>query len=134
MPQTTEPWGQYQYNADIMQTGVNDVMAATLFGSPSYPSYSTPAQSVAPAGSTSAAPTGGFGGEPAAVWIVLIVLLVALKIFSEHPGSKLNPAYIKVGGYNLMAIGLASATFFIAMKVIAFYVPVPGFKTFSAAL
>ena len=48
-----------------------------------------------------------FFGEPIAFWLGLILLLFGLKFLSERvPASGLNPADIKIGGYNFLAVGV----------------------------
>lgn len=77
-----------------------------------------------------------FAGEPFAVWLGFIVLLIALKVFSERPSTLggANPAYLKIGGYNIMAVGLAAAVFVILMKAIFNKIRVPGLTEFANAL
>lgn len=75
-------------------------------------------------------------GEPFAVWLGFIVLLIALKVFSERPSTLggANPAYIRIGGYNILAVGLAAAVFVILMKAIFNKIRVPGLTEFANAL
>lgn len=77
---------------------------------------------------------GNVVGEPVAVWLWLIVLLFVLKFFSERKNSPLNPADIQIGGYNVIAIGLSAAVTFIVIKIAAAYAPLPGLKSFAAAI
>lgn len=78
-------------------------------------------------------------GEPAAVWVGLLILLVSLKALSELKsrevfGEEVNPGYIKIAGYNVAAIGLVSVVFIIALKVLSAYLPFTSFKSFAAAI
>lgn len=124
----------YAPSSDVNVTGVGPTMASTIFAGFGN-NTSAPAQAQNPITPTSASTTTPtYGGEPAAVWITLVILLILLKILSERPESKINPAYIKIGGYNFLAVGLGAAVFIILMKVMAVYLPIPGLKTFSAAL
>jgi hypothetical protein len=75
-----------------------------------------------------------FLGEPFAVWLGLVILLIALKFFSERPKSDLNPAFIRIGGYNFLAVGVTAAVFFALLKVIFNKVPVPGVTQFANAI
>jgi hypothetical protein len=77
-----------------------------------------------------------YGGEPFAVWVGMLALLWLLAWFSSRPDSLggANPAFIKVGGYNFLTIGVSSAVFIILLKVIANKTKFPGFLEFANAL
>lgn len=133
-------WGTNGFapSSDINVPGVGPTMASTIFSGNfgSNTDASASAQSGGPttAASASPPPAKTYGGEPAAVWITMIILLLILKFLGERKESKINPAYIKIGGYNFVAIGLGAAVFFILLKVASTYLPITGLKTFSAAL
>lgn len=75
-------------------------------------------------------------GEPFAVWVGMLALLWLLAWFSSRPDSLggANPAFIKIGGYNFLTIGVSSAVFIILLKVIANKTRFPGFFEFANAL
>jgi len=75
-------------------------------------------------------------GEPFAVWLGMIGLLVLLGWFSSRPSTLggANPAYIKIGGYNVLAVGISAAVFILLLKVLANRFPTPGFTDFANAL
>lgn len=75
-------------------------------------------------------------GEPMAVWLGMIGLLIALGWFSSRPSTLggANPAYIKIGGYNFLAVGVSAAVFVVLLKVLANKFPTPGFTDFANAL
>jgi hypothetical protein len=77
-----------------------------------------------------------FAGEPFAVWVGMLALLWLLAWFSSRPDSLggANPAFIKIGGYNFLAVGVTSAVFIILLKVIANKTKFPGFVEFANAL
>lgn len=79
-----------------------------------------------------------FFGEPFAVWLGFILLLVILKFLTEEPGYKIlgadvNPAHIRIGGYNWMIIGVSATTFIVIMKVIFNRFNVPGLTAYTNA-
>jgi hypothetical protein len=123
---------------DINQGGVGSTLGATIFSGTNGTETGGTSAPVAGIGGTNIAPAPTtnhtFAGEPFAVWIWLVVLLLILKFASEHKSSPLNPADIQIGGYNVLTIGIASSVFIVLLKVISTYVPLPGLKTFSAAL
>jgi hypothetical protein len=135
-------WGfnGYAPASNINVPGVGSTMASTIFSgfgaNTDAPSSAQGQVSTQPNAGTASAPStpNTYGGEPAAVWISLIIGLVILKFLSERKESKLNPAYIKIGGYNFLAVGLGAAVFIVLMKVLSTYIPIPALKTFSAAL
>ncbi len=85
---------------------------------------------------------GNFLGEPIAVWLGFIILLILLKVLSQTPGVKVlgenvNPAYIRIGGYNVLAITVSAAVGFIALKLLAnsrIGKALPGFPSFVNAI
>ena len=75
-------------------------------------------------------------GEPFAVWIGMFALLAMLGWFSNH-GDTLggaNPGYIKVGGYNFLAVGVSSVLFIALLKILSNRFPFPGVTEFANAL
>jgi hypothetical protein len=106
--------------------GVNPIMSQTL------PS-SNASSNNSPASVQSPSMSSAFFGEPIAVWLGAIILLFVLKWLSERKESGYNPAYIKIGGYNVMAIGLSSMIFIIVMKVLFNSIYVPGVTQFANA-
>lgn len=74
-------------------------------------------------------------GEPFAVWLGLVLVLVAWKWFSERKSTLggANPAYIKIGGYNVMVIAIIAALSSIIWRLIATKTNVPGLKEFASA-
>lgn len=122
---------------NINSPGVSPVIAATKYsrGQSGIPPQGNIGSTTNPGMPAQSGPsTPQYAGEPLSVWIWFIVLLLGLKYLSEKPESKYNPAYIKIGGYNVLAIGLTATAFILAIKVISIYLPFPGIKSFSAAL
>ena len=118
--------------------GVNSIQNLTLFsgvggGGGNSTTQASAAQTVT---SSPASANGGtsFAGEPLAVWIGFIFLLLIIKFFSERPKSNLNPAHIKIGGLNILTIGVSAGIFIILMKVIFNHFKVYGFTDFANAL
>ncbi len=75
-------------------------------------------------------------GEPFAVLLGMIGLLVLLGWFSTR-GDTLggaDPAHIRIGGYNLLAVGVTAVIFIVVLKVIANRLNLPGFKEFANAI
>ncbi len=75
-----------------------------------------------------------FLNEPFAVWLGMILLLMALKFLSESPKTSINPAKIEIGGYNWLAVGVSAATFITIFKVIFNRWQVPGLTEYANAL
>lgn len=115
--------------------GVNSIQSLTLGGT-----NTSMGGSASQSAYTTTAATGGTSGprpifgEPLAVWIGFIFILLIIKFFSERPKTNLNPAYIKIGGLNVLTIGASAAIFIILMKVIFNKVHVYGFTDFANAL
>lgn len=75
-----------------------------------------------------------FLGQPFAVWLGLLLVLFILKYYSEHPGSPLNPADIRISGYNVLGIGVAATVFIVICKVVFNKIYIPGVtELFNAA-
>lgn len=114
-------------------SGVGPIMDQTLAG---MSSSQTPQQAAGTV--TDASPKFGFNsqfiGEPLGVWIGGIILLFVLKFLSERKESTLNPAYIKIGGYNVLAITLSAMIGIILLKVIFNRFQVPGVTQFANSL
>lgn len=90
------------------------------------PGYSGPGANISPL------------GEPFAVWLGMLLLLFLLKYLTEAPhikilGKDVNPAFIRVGGYNWLTIGVCAATFTVVTKVIFNRVHIPGVTEFVNA-
>jgi|ERR1035437_797314 hypothetical protein len=47
------------------------------------------------------------GGQPISFWVLCVVLLFVLKWASEREGTKLEPAHLYIGGYNVASIVIA---------------------------
>lgn len=75
-----------------------------------------------------------FIGEPFAVWLGLILLLVGLRFFTQRSGVLGEVAHLRIGGYNFLAIGVSSAVFIALLKVVFNRFRVPGVTEFSNAL
>lgn len=77
-----------------------------------------------------------FVGEPFAVWVGMLALLWLLGWFASKPDTLggANPAFIKIGGYNFLAVGVTAAVFIVLLKVIANKTNFPGFVEFANAL
>lgn len=77
-----------------------------------------------------------FAGEPFAVWVGMLALLWLLGWFAGKPDTLggANPAFIKVGGYNFLAVGVTAAVFIALLKVVANKTNFPGFVEFANAL
>ena len=75
-----------------------------------------------------------FLGQPFAVWLGMILILVLLKFLSESPKTSINPAKIEIGGYNFIAVGVSAAVFTMLLKIIFNKFPVPGITQFANAL
>ena len=75
-------------------------------------------------------------GEPFAVWLGMVGLLVLLGWFSNHDETLggVSPAHVKIGGYNFLAVGVTAAVFIALLKILANKYPFPGFTEFSNAL
>lgn len=101
-----------------------------------------PPQGYAPDGSSSAGTYSGpfsgssFGGEPVAAWVGMMALLALLGWFSTRGDSLggANPAYVKVGGYNLLTVTVTAAVGFFFLKILFRKFPVPGISEFVAVL
>jgi hypothetical protein len=59
-----------------------------------------------------------FLGQPFSFYLGMIALLFALKWFSEHPNTPIDPAHLHIGGYDLMAVGVSAVVFIVTMKLI----------------
>lgn len=75
-----------------------------------------------------------FFGEPFAVWLGMILLLVGLRFFASRSGAIGEAAHIRIGGYNFLAVGVTSAVFIALLKVIFNRVRVPGVTEFANSL
>lgn len=77
-----------------------------------------------------------FVGEPFAVWVGMLALLWLLGWFASKPDTLggANPAFLKIGGYNFLAVGVTAAVFIVMLKVIANKTNFPGFVEFANAL
>lgn len=115
-------------------SGVGPIMAGTL---PAFNSNAIGQTQAVQTVTDSSAPFGlqsVFVGEPLGVWVGAIILLFVLKFLSERKDSKLNPAYIKIGGYNVLAITLSAMIGIILLKVIFNKFQVPGVTQFANTL
>lgn len=76
-----------------------------------------------------------FLGEPFAVFLGLILLLVGLKWMGEKPDTLggANPAHLRVGGYNVFAIAIIAGLSNVIWAVIANRSRIPGIKEFATA-
>lgn len=77
-----------------------------------------------------------FVGEPFAVWIGMVFLLVLLGWYGNHKDtlSGVDPGFIKGGFYNLFTIGISASVFIAALKIFANRFPFPGVTEFANAL
>lgn len=75
-------------------------------------------------------------GQPAAVWIGGIAFLGLLSWFSMQKNTLggANPAHIRIGGYNFLAVGTIAAIYIILFKMVFNRWRVPGFTEFANAL
>lgn len=105
---------------------------------PAPPGYGgTDPDSPPPAGTYSGPFAGSsVAGEPVAVWVGLLALLALLGWFSSRPDSLggANPAYVKVGGYNLLTVTVSAAVGFFLLKLLFRKFPVPGVSEFVAVI
>lgn len=106
--------------------------AANVAGSPSN------AQPQAMTGKTGG---GTFMGEPFAVWLGLVLFLFVLKILAELPegprilGENVNPAFMRIGAYNIAAIGVIASVWIVLMKVIFNrFTKIPAMTAFANAV
>jgi hypothetical protein len=80
--------------------------------------------------------TKSVGGEPFAVLIGAVLILLGIKWLSERPSTLggANPAFIRIGGYNFLVIAFMVALASILWKVVALYTKrVPGVNEFAVA-
>jgi hypothetical protein len=71
-----------------------------------------------------------FLGQPFSFYLGMIALLFLLKWFGEHPNTPINPAHLHIGGYDLVAVGVASVVFIATMKLLLNRYPVMGLTQF----
>jgi hypothetical protein len=127
--------GQSNYGGSVVgadfSPGVGPILDQTLMTSP----YSANTNAI-----NSSAPTAGslqsqFLGEPVAVWLGMVALLIVLKWLSERKNdNRLNPADIRISGYNVLAVTVTAMVGFIAFKVIFNKFNVPGVTQFVNAV
>lgn len=120
--------------------GVGSIRGSTIPGN-SNPGAETSGASAAANAGTYSGPLAArsFVGEPFAVWLGMILILVLLKFLTEHPSAKIlghnvNPAHIRIGGYNFLAIGVSASIFLVMFKVLVNRYKVPGLTEFGNAL
>ncbi len=127
--------GMFQFSA-----GVGPVNGSTIpsdqYGTNGNGAYTT---TVSDTSSASVQTGNTLLGEPVAVWLGFIILLILLKVLAQAPGIKVlgenvNPAYIRIGGYNVAVVTISAAIGFIAIKVLANSVPKLGLQSFANAL
>lgn len=87
-----------------------------------------------PAGYTGPFAGASLLGQPFAVWLGMILVLVLLKVLSESPKTAINPAKVEIGGYNFISIGVSAAVFVMLLKILFNRFPVPGLTQFANAL
>ncbi|MEM3469829.1 MAG: hypothetical protein QXZ36_03685 [Thermoproteota archaeon] len=65
-------------------------------------------------------------GQPMIVYFGLLIVLFLAKWVSEHPDTKIEPAHLHIGGYNVAMVTLIAILGIDAMKIIVDRFPVPG--------
>jgi hypothetical protein len=57
-------------------------------------------------------------GQPFSWLIGLLLILVFLKWFSEHPDTSIKPYHLHIGGYDIVSVGLISIVVIALFKLI----------------
>lgn len=70
--------------------------------------------------------TGNGTLTPVTILVGLIGLLVVMKLLGESNSTKIQPAHIAIGGYNLIAVTVTSVIGIVLLKVVFNKFQVPG--------